>query len=52
MKKFIQFIQDLVSINPFKEAGRTNCIMPILWVRRMYSGEVDLPKMPSVAEWG
>lgn len=34
---------------PTQEAGNTNCVMPILWMV-IYSGEIDLPKMPSVVE--
>ena len=37
-------------LSPTQEVGKTNCIMPILWIMIIYSGEVDLPKMPSVVE--
>lgn len=51
-KKLIQFTQDFVSFNPSnnpeKQAKQT--VMPILWISLIYSGEVELPKIPLVVE--
>ena len=37
-----------LTLSPTHETGKINCIMPILWIRIIYSGDVDLPKMQSV----
>lgn len=37
-----------LTLSPTHEMGKINYIMPILWIRIIYSGDVDLPKMQSV----
>ena len=37
-----------LTLSPTHKTGKINCIMPILYIRIIYSREVDLPKMQSV----
>lgn len=53
-RNLLQFTQALVSFNPsnYPKQQARQTVMPILWIRIIYSAEVDLPKMPSVVELG